>query len=109
MGDLGSIPGLGRPPGGEYGNPLQYSCLENLHGQSSLAGGPWGRKESDMTEQLSTHRQSVAQTQHPGRQQPSVGTPSVRPPPAAQFSYELKVGGKKRGRIPPTGGVAQVQ
>ena len=25
----GSIPGLGRSPGGEHGNPLQYSCLEN--------------------------------------------------------------------------------
>ena len=28
-GDLGSIPGLGRAPGGGNGNPLQYSCLEN--------------------------------------------------------------------------------
>ena len=28
-GDTGSIPGLGRPPGGGNGNPLQYSCLEN--------------------------------------------------------------------------------
>ena len=28
-GDLGSITGLGRPPGEEKGNPLQYSCLEN--------------------------------------------------------------------------------
>ena len=28
-GDLGSIPVLGRSPGGRYGNPLQYSCLEN--------------------------------------------------------------------------------
>ena len=28
-GDLGSIPGLGRSPGGGYGNALQYSCLEN--------------------------------------------------------------------------------
>ena len=28
--DTGSIPGLGRSPGGEHGNPLQYSCLENL-------------------------------------------------------------------------------
>ena len=28
-GDLGSIPGLGRFPGEENGNPLQYSCLEN--------------------------------------------------------------------------------
>ena len=27
--DAGSIPGLGRSPGGEDGNPLQYSCLEN--------------------------------------------------------------------------------
>ena len=29
VGDLGSIPGLGRSPGEENGNPLQYSCLEN--------------------------------------------------------------------------------
>ena len=28
--DMGSVPGLGRSPGGGYGNPLQYSCLENL-------------------------------------------------------------------------------
>ena len=28
-GDVGSIPGLGRSPGGVHGNPLQYSCLEN--------------------------------------------------------------------------------
>ena len=27
--DTGSIPGLGRSPGGEHGDPLQYSCLEN--------------------------------------------------------------------------------
>ena len=35
-GDLGLIPGLGRSPGGGHGNPLQYSCLENPHGQRSL-------------------------------------------------------------------------
>ena len=29
VGDLGSIPGLGRSPGRGHGNPLQYSCLEN--------------------------------------------------------------------------------
>ena len=28
-GDVGLIPGLGRSPGGEHSNPLQYSCLEN--------------------------------------------------------------------------------
>ena len=51
VGDLGLIPGLGRSPGGEHGNPLQYSCLESPHGQRSLIGySPWGHKESDMTE-----------------------------------------------------------
>ena len=59
-GDLGSIPGLGRSPRGEHGNPLQYSCLEDPHGQRSLVGySLWGRKESDMTEQLSTPSGSV--------------------------------------------------
>ena len=37
-GDLGSIHGLGRSPGGGHGNPLQFSCLENPHGQRSLEG-----------------------------------------------------------------------
>ena len=37
-GDLGSIPGLGRSPGGGHGNSLQYSCLGNPHGQRSPAG-----------------------------------------------------------------------
>ena len=55
-GDLGLIPVLGRSPGRGHGNPLQYSCLENLHGQRSLAGyNPWGRKELDTTERLNTH------------------------------------------------------
>ena len=50
-GDLGSIPGSGRSPGGGHGNPLQCSCLENPHGQRSLAGySPQGYKESDTTE-----------------------------------------------------------
>ena len=55
-GDLGSIPGLGRSLGGGHGNPLQYSCLENSHGQMSLVdcSSPCGCKELDMTEHLST-------------------------------------------------------
>ena len=54
-GDPHSIPGLGRSPGGGHGNSLQYSCLENPHGQRSLMGySPWGCKESDTTVQLST-------------------------------------------------------
>ena len=57
VGHLGSIPGLGGPPGGGHGNPLQYSCLENPHGQRSLAGySPWGCKESDMTKQINAHK-----------------------------------------------------
>ena len=35
-GDSGSIPGLGKSPGSENGNPLQPSCLEN-----PMDGGPW--------------------------------------------------------------------
>ena len=42
-------------PEGGHGNPLQYSFLENTHGQRSLAGySPRSRKESDTTNQLST-------------------------------------------------------
>ena len=42
-GDLGSLPGLKRSPGGGHGNPLQYSCLQNPHGKRSLVGySPWG-------------------------------------------------------------------
>ena len=41
-GDLGSIPGLGRSPGGGHGNPLQYSYLESPHGQRGLAGYSMG-------------------------------------------------------------------
>jgi len=37
-GDPGSIPGLGRSPGEGIGYPFQYYCLENSHGQRSLAG-----------------------------------------------------------------------
>ena len=50
MGDLSSIPGLGRFPGEGNGNPLQYCCLEN-----PMDGGawcPWGHKELDTTERL---------------------------------------------------------
>ena len=35
--DMGLFSGLGRPPGGGHGNPLQYSCLEN-----PMDRGAWG-------------------------------------------------------------------
>ena len=53
--NVGSVSRSKRSPGGGHGKPLQYSCLENPHGQRSLAGySPWGHKESDTTERLST-------------------------------------------------------
>ena len=36
VGDLGSVPGSGTPPGEGNGNPLQYPCLEN-----PMDGGGW--------------------------------------------------------------------
>ena len=63
-GDLGSIPGLGRSPGGLQGNPLQYSWMENPMDRgawwATVHGGP---KKSDMAEQLSTaqHREERGQ------------------------------------------------
>ena len=45
-----------------HGNPLQYSCLENPMDRGALEGySPWGRKQSDTTEQLThTHTQMFA-------------------------------------------------
>ena len=48
-GDVGLIPGFRRSPGGGRGNPLQYSCLKNLHGR----GGAWWATVHSFTEQLS--------------------------------------------------------
>ena len=54
MGDLSLIPGLERSPEEGHDNPLQYSCLENPHGQRSLVGySPLDRKELDTTERSS--------------------------------------------------------
>ena len=49
MGDLGSIPGLGRSPAEGNGNPLQYSYLENSVNRGAWWVSPWGHKELDMT------------------------------------------------------------
>ena len=50
VGNLGSIPGLGRSPGEGKGYSLQYSGLKNCMDYSL-----WGHKESDTTERLSLH------------------------------------------------------
>ena len=51
--DVGFIPGLGRSPGGDHGNPLQYSCLEN-----PIDRGAWWttvHRVAKSQTQLSTH------------------------------------------------------
>ena len=51
VGEPGLIPGLGRSPGEENGNPLLYSCLENpMDGWRSLVGySPWVPTQLDRT------------------------------------------------------------
>ena len=62
--DTGSIPGLGRSPGRGHGNPLQCSCLENPHGQRSLAGYSHGlTKSQTRVKQLSMHTQTETKFQ----------------------------------------------
>ena len=51
MGDLGSIPGLGRSPGEGHDNPLQYSCLGNSMDRGAWWAIVYGVQESEMTEQ----------------------------------------------------------
>ena len=58
-GELGSIPGLGSSPGGEHGNPLQYSCLENPMNRGSWLAQAYGvaksqtqRKQLSVTESV---------------------------------------------------------
>ena len=55
VGDLGSVPGLRRVPGGGNGNPLQYSCLENSTDRGTWWTAVHGFAKSDMIEQL-THK-----------------------------------------------------
>ena len=53
-GDLGSIPGLGRSPGGGHWLPTAVFLSGESHGLRSLAGySPWGHKKSDTTERFS--------------------------------------------------------
>ena len=63
-GDMGSIPGSRRSPGGGD-NPLQYFSPRKSHRQRSLAGyRPWDCKDSDITEQLSTHTYRLDDLNH---------------------------------------------
>ena len=77
VGDLGSIPGSGRSPGGGNGNPLQYSCLEN-----PVDRGAWrasAHRVAQSRTRLSDSMQACQWSSCPGpssaseRNQPSLG------------------------------------
>ena len=54
--DEGPIPGLGKSPGGTYGNPLQYSCLKNPMNMGAWQATVHGvAKSQTRLKQLSTH------------------------------------------------------
>ena len=57
--DEGLIPGSGRSPGEENGNPLQYSCLEN-----SMEGEAWSATVFGVTESGRTEATCTAQIEH---------------------------------------------
>ena len=57
-GDTRSIPGSGRFPGGENGNPLLYSCLENPVDRGAWWATVQGGEESDMAK----HNEATAPT-----------------------------------------------
>ena len=61
--DVGLIPGSGRSSGVGHGSSLQYFCLENPMeepGRSLVGYSPWGCKESNTTERLSTNTQALS-------------------------------------------------
>ena len=76
-GDPGSIPGLGRSSGERNGNPLQFSCLENLKRQRSPAGyTSKGYKELDRPQHADMHRGERGQGQ--GKADPEVSNSSEK-------------------------------
>ena len=65
--DVSSIPGLGRSPGGEHGNPPGFSPGESRGERSLVEYSPWGQKESDtteVTEHACTHMMASPYTVH---------------------------------------------
>ena len=98
MGDVGSIPGWGRSPGGGNGNPLQCSRLDNPHGQRSLVGySPRGRRELDMTDTLACGKQDKESGKE-GWMSNMRAMAVVRGPSGVGFSVGRKRHGWKSGR-----------
>ena len=63
--DAGSVPGLGRYPGGRAWQPTLVLLPGESHGQRSLVGyHPWGHKELDRTERLTLFKLNVGEACH---------------------------------------------
>ena len=60
MRDVGSIPGLGRSPGGGHGNPLQHSCLENPMDRGAWRAAVPGVTESQTQQRVCSGREAQA-------------------------------------------------
>ena len=63
-GDVGLISGLGRSPGGEHGNPVQYSCLGNPTGRGAWQAAVRGvaKSQTGLSTHTHTHTHVDAQT-----------------------------------------------
>ena len=59
-----SSPGSGRSPGEVCGNPCQYSCRENPMDRGTWQASPWGGKELDTNEHLSTAQRKRTFTEY---------------------------------------------
>ena len=96
-GDAGSIPGLGRSPGGGNGNPLQYSCLENPMGrgawQATVCGISKSRTQLTMCAKTCVQRPQRDERGRPSRPQrfcglklsakQEISTRTPTPPPSS--------------------------
>ena len=81
-GDVGSIPGSGRSPGGGHGTPLQYSCLEN-----PMDRGAWRatvHRAAESQTQLSSSSSHFPNTLLPPIPQPPGHVLLIRPPQEPQ-------------------------
>ena len=62
-GDLGSISGSGKSPGGGHGNPLQHSCLENSTDRGAWRAAVHGVAALATTEATKSSRENIIECQ----------------------------------------------
>ena len=104
-GDLGSIPGSRRPPGGGHGNPLQYYCLENTMDRGACLQSTGSQRigcsyvrteEKAMATHSSTLAWKMPWTEEPGRLK-SMGSLRVSTTKQLHFHFSLSCIGEGNG------------